>query len=101
MALPMRTSGRGSAFSTPRPVSMFPSFWVHLIQTVAAARLMGATAIVTGISADVAQALVAFGVDLGRINTMSDLQGGLEEADRLLGVKAALLDASAGPQPQM
>jgi rsbT co-antagonist protein RsbR len=65
----------------------------HLIQTVAAARLMGATVIVTGLSADVAQALVALGVDLGRINTIGDLQGGLEEAERLLGYKVVPLDA--------
>jgi rsbT co-antagonist protein RsbR len=57
----------------------------HLIQTVAAARLMGANVIVTGISADVAQSLVALGVDLTSIKTMNDLQGGLEEAERLLG----------------
>lgn len=57
----------------------------HLIQTVAAARLMGATVIVTGLSAEVAQSLVTLGVDLSRLNTMGDLQGGIEEADRLLG----------------
>jgi rsbT co-antagonist protein RsbR len=70
----------------------------HLIQTVAAARLMGATVIVTGLSADVAQALVALGVDLGRINTIGDLQGGLEEAERLLGYKTVALAPSATPQ---
>jgi rsbT co-antagonist protein RsbR len=59
----------------------------HLLQTVAAARLMGATVIVTGLSADVAQALVALGVDLGGLSTVADLQGGLEEAERLLGYK--------------
>lgn len=57
----------------------------HLIQTVAAARLMGATVIVTGLSAEVAQSLVTLGVDLSRLNTMGDLQGGIEEADRILG----------------
>jgi len=57
----------------------------HLIQTIAAARLMGAKVIVTGLSADVAQALVSLGIDLGSVNTVADLQGGLEEADRLLG----------------
>jgi rsbT co-antagonist protein RsbR len=57
----------------------------HLIQTVAAARLMGAVVIVTGLSADVAQSLVTLGVDLSKLNTIGDLQGGLEEAERLLG----------------
>ena len=65
----------------------------HLIQTVAAARLMGATVIITGLSAAVAQALVALGVDLGRINTIADLQGGLEEAERLLGYKVMSAEA--------
>jgi rsbT co-antagonist protein RsbR len=59
----------------------------HFIQTAAAARLMGARVIITGLSAEVAQALVALGVDLGTLNTMADLQGGLEEAERVLGYK--------------
>jgi rsbT co-antagonist protein RsbR len=63
----------------------------HLIQTVAAARLMGTTVIVTGLSAEVAQALVALGVDLGKINTVGDLQGGLEEAERLVGYRVTRL----------
>ena len=57
----------------------------HLIQTVAAAGLMGATVIVTGLSADVAQSLVTLGVDLSQLNTIGDLQGGIEEAERILG----------------
>lgn len=59
----------------------------HLIQTVAAARLMGSLVIITGLSAEVAQALVGLGVDLGKINTMADLQAGLEEAERILGYR--------------
>lgn len=57
----------------------------HLIQTVASARLMGASVIVTGLSADAAQSLVGLGVDLRSLNTVGDLQGGLEDAERLLG----------------
>ncbi len=64
----------------------------HLIQTVAAARLMGAIAIITGLSADVAQSLVALGVDLSKVTTVGDLQGGLEAAERLLGYKVVPLD---------
>jgi len=60
----------------------------HLIQTVAAAKLMGAVVIVTGLSAEVAQSLVTLGVDLSRLNTMGDLQGGIEEAERILGPAA-------------
>ncbi len=61
----------------------------HLIQTVEAARLMGAKAIVTGLSAEVAQTLVTLGVDLSRVRTVSDLQSGVEEADRIQGVEYA------------
>ena len=38
-------------------------------------------------SAQIAQALVTLGVDVGPLNTMGDLQGGLEEAERLLAGK--------------
>ena len=61
----------------------------HLVQTVEAARLMGASAIITGLSARIAQTLVDLGVDLGQMHTVGDLQGGLEEAERLLGLGAA------------
>jgi rsbT co-antagonist protein RsbR len=57
----------------------------HLLQTVTAARLMGAVVIVTGLSADVAQSLVALGIELTKLNTVGDLQGGMEEAERILG----------------
>jgi len=66
----------------------------HLVQTVDASRLMGATVIVTGLSAEVAQALVMIGVDLSRLNTVGDLQGGIEEAERMLGYKV-IRDGSA------
>jgi rsbT co-antagonist protein RsbR len=59
----------------------------HLVQTVDASRLMGANVIVTGLSAEIAQTLVTIGVDLGKINAVGDLQGGIEEAERLLGYK--------------
>lgn len=59
----------------------------HLIQTVDAARLMGAAAIVTGVSPEVAQTLVGLGIDLGSVTTVADLQGGIDEADRLLGLR--------------
>ena len=56
----------------------------HLVQTVEAARLMGASAIVTGLSSTIAQTLVDLGVDLSMLRTVGDFQGGLEEAERLL-----------------
>ncbi len=57
----------------------------HLVQTVDASRLMGARVIITGLSPKIAQTLVTIGVDLSKMNTIGDLQGGLEEAERLLG----------------
>ena len=65
----------------------------HIIQTVTAAGLMGASVIVTGLSSDVAQALVALGLDLGKLNTVGDLQGGIEEAERLLGYRVMRAEA--------
>jgi rsbT co-antagonist protein RsbR len=62
----------------------------HLVQTVDASRLMGATVIVTGLSPEIAQTLVTIGVELGKMNTVGDLQGGIEEAERLLGYKVEL-----------
>jgi rsbT co-antagonist protein RsbR len=59
----------------------------HLVQTVEASRLMGASAIITGLSSEIAQTLVDLGVDLSMMKTVGDLQGGLEEAERLLGYK--------------
>jgi rsbT co-antagonist protein RsbR len=67
----------------------------HLVQTVEAARLMGASAIITGLSSKIAQTLVDLGVDLGQMRTVGDLQGGLEEAERLLGYRS---DLSAAEQ---
>ena len=66
----------------------------HLLQTVQAARLMGAAVIVTGLSAEVAQTLVTIGVDLSSMNTLSDLQSGIEEADRLVGYRVITTEAT-------
>jgi len=57
----------------------------HLVRTVDASRLMGAGVIITGLSSEIAQTLVAIGADLGKMNTVGDLQGGIEEAERTLG----------------
>ena len=67
----------------------------HLLQAVQAARLMGATAIVTGISAEIAQTLVRIGVDLSKLDTLGDLQEGIAEAERLLGYRVVAIDDEA------
>jgi rsbT co-antagonist protein RsbR len=70
----------------------------HLVQTVEAARLMGADTIITGLSSKIAQTLVDLGVDLGMMRTVGDLQGGLEEAERLLGDRSAAGSAPSDPE---
>lgn len=59
----------------------------YLVQTVDASRLMGANVIVTGLSPEIAQTLVVIGVDLSKMDTVGDLQGGIEKAERMLGYK--------------
>ena len=71
----------------------------HLVQTVDASRLMGANVIVTGLSSEIAQTLVTIGVDLGKINAVGELQGGIEEAERLLGYKV-IMTGEAANEPQ-
>ena len=64
----------------------------HLLKTVAAARLMGADCIISGISPQIAQTIVHLGVDLGTVVTKATLADALAIALRRLGltvVKAA------------
>ena len=68
----------------------------HLVQTVDASRLMGASVIITGLSPEIAQTLVTIGVDLSKMNTIGDLQGGLEEAERLLGYTVSRQEGVTG-----
>lgn len=67
----------------------------HLVQTVEAARLLGARTIVTGLSPEIAQTLVTIGVDLTKMNTVGDLRGGIEEADRALGFTVTQIEESS------
>jgi rsbT co-antagonist protein RsbR len=57
----------------------------HIVQTVEAARLMGARVIIAGVAPEIAQTMVTLGIDLGRITTVGDLQSGIEQAEQLLG----------------
>src|SRR5712675_758384 len=73
----------------------------HLVQTVEASRLMGASVIITGLSSEIAQTLVTIGVDLSKMNAVGDLQGGIEEAERLLGYKVMLMVEATTPQESL
>jgi rsbT co-antagonist protein RsbR len=57
----------------------------HLVQTIEAARLMGARVILAGISPEIAQTMVRLGIEAERFATVSDLQSGISLADRFLG----------------
>lgn len=56
----------------------------HLIQTMTATRLMGAYSVLTGISSEVAQALVKIGVTGEALNPAGDLERGVATARKLL-----------------
>lgn len=57
----------------------------HIVETIEAARLMGASVIIAGVSPEIAQTMVTIGIDLGRMVTVGDLQSGIERAEHLLG----------------
>ncbi len=71
----------------------------HLVQTVEASRLMGARTILTGLSSEIAQTVVDLGVDLSMMRTVGDLQGGIEEAERLAGYGAEASDSNGDEDP--
>ena len=52
----------------------------HLLKTVAAARLMGAECIISGIRPQIAQTIVHLGVDLGDVVTKATLAGAFKVA---------------------
>jgi rsbT co-antagonist protein RsbR len=87
------TRGKVVVIDLTGVAAMDSSIANHLVQTVEASRLLGATVIVTGLSPAIAQTLVNIGVDLGKMNTVGDLQGGIEEAERLLGYKVVQISA--------
>lgn len=64
----------------------------RLVSTVEAARLLGARVIVSGVSTAIAGTLVQIGVNLSKLITVGDLQSGIEEANRLLGVEVIPID---------
>jgi len=67
----------------------------HLLQTVRAAKLLGANAVITGISTENAQTLTRIGVDLSGLVTTSDLQSGVDEAEWLIQVARAHRESGA------
>jgi rsbT co-antagonist protein RsbR len=66
----------------------------HLLKTVAAARLMGADCVISGIRPQIAQTIVHLGVDLNSVTTKATLADAFAVALRRLGLE---ITASARP----
>ena len=62
-----------------------------VIRAIEAVRLLGANVILAGISAVIADTLVAIGARFSLIRTTADLQSALEEAKSLLGQENHIL----------
>src|SRR5437016_14412058 len=56
----------------------------HLIETIAAVRLLGAEVILTGVRPAIAQSLVHLGIDLSTVASRSSLAAGLRTAFGIL-----------------
>jgi DNA-binding response OmpR family regulator/anti-anti-sigma regulatory factor len=65
-----------------------------LMSTAAALRLLGAKAVITGIRAELAQTLVALGIDLSAVVTKGTLKSGIDYALRRAGGDAVTLRGS-------
>jgi rsbT co-antagonist protein RsbR len=75
----------------------------HLLKTVAAARLMGADCIISGIRPQIAQTIVHLGVDLGSVVTKATLADAFTIALRRLGLGVTRVGAPKkrpGPEAQ-
>ncbi|MFI5761083.1 MULTISPECIES: STAS domain-containing protein [unclassified Streptomyces] len=68
----------------------------HLLKTVVAARLMGAECTISGIRPQIAQTIVALGIDFGDIVTKATLADALRHALRRSGVSFSRTAPSAG-----
>jgi rsbT co-antagonist protein RsbR len=59
----------------------------HLVETVAAARLLGCEALLVGLSARIAMTLVHLGLDLAGVTTRTTMAKGLQLAFQRLGLE--------------
>jgi rsbT co-antagonist protein RsbR len=66
----------------------------HLLKTVAAARLMGADCLISGIRPQIAQTIIHLGVDLSEVTTKATLADAFDVALRRSGHKVVRQDAA-------
>jgi rsbT co-antagonist protein RsbR len=64
----------------------------HLLRTVMAARLMGATCVISGIRPQIAQTMVQLGIDLGDVITRATLADALGYGLRQIGLVVTATD---------
>jgi rsbT co-antagonist protein RsbR len=70
----------------------------HLLKTVAAARLMGAECIISGIRPQIAATIVHLGVDLGNVVTKASLADAFRLALHRLGMSVHTLPVKSSPK---
>ncbi len=70
----------------------------HILKTVVAARLMGADCIISGIRPQIAQTIVALGIEFGDIATKASLADALRHVLRQTGVQAAAQNGRGTPR---
>ena len=68
----------------------------HLLKTVAAARLMGADCIISGIRPQIAQTIVHLGVDLGEVTTKATLADAFQVALKRTGARIVKRESGDG-----
>jgi rsbT co-antagonist protein RsbR len=69
----------------------------HLLETVAAARLLGAEVLIVGLTSRTAMTLVHLGVDLGGVITRTTMAKGLQLAFARLGLEVVRRGDGAAP----
>jgi rsbT co-antagonist protein RsbR len=67
----------------------------HLLKLIQALRLLGAEGIITGIQPDVAQTMVALGMNLETIVTLANLRDGLRRCMKRMQIEAKAAEAQA------
>jgi rsbT co-antagonist protein RsbR len=69
----------------------------HLLKTVAAARLMGADCLISGIRPQIAQTIVHLGVELGDVVTKASLSDAFAVALKRSGLSVQRVKDGSGP----